>query len=186
MKYISKLRAMPKILIGLALVVFLAAGIFMAFGFDQSRSQPATAQTALSAPCVVTVKDYTISSTGPTDACNFTLDLSQSGLRNDMETIKKVLATLPGEKSIEAIKSILRGLADKSDVDALLTRLDSLNARGYETKFGFGSKLGAAVFATSFSKRVGDLSLQASGYASLPSDVNTILAFAARSALETR
>jgi hypothetical protein len=145
-------------------------------------SQPTTAPAQSTkeqeaVKCTVHVEGYTVYSSGSAAACNFTLDLSQSALRGDLEGIKQALAALPGQKSIEEIKlaleelkSSLKSVADKGDVAQLLGELETLVTRGFDARFGFGSKFGSAVFATSLGKQVGDLSVQATGFASLPSD----------------
>ncbi len=172
----QSLRRSHKFLLGLVAFALVCTGVFGVSALNKSENQQATAQTAEPAKCNVSVQGYTVSSTGPTAACNFTLDLTQSGLQQDLESIKQTLATLPGQKSVNEIKDILETIgakvADKQDVTKIVDKIDNLAERGYEAKFGFGSKLGTAVFATSLTKHVGNVNFQAMGYASLPSDAN--------------
>ncbi|MBI1742146.1 hypothetical protein HYR54_03660 [Candidatus Acetothermia bacterium] len=177
MDRIKQLRTSQKVILGFVLFVLVAGAAALFFGFNKTAAQQATNQPSTATKpveCHVIVKGYTITSSGPVDACNFTLDLSQSALRDDLQEIKQMLSTLAGQKSIDELKSILEKLdgkvADKSDVSTIVGHLDQLIARGYETKFGFGAKFGTPIFSTSLTKQVGDLNVQAMGYASLPSD----------------
>jgi hypothetical protein len=172
----QSLRRFHKFLLSAVVCALVFGAVFAVTALNKSASQSATAQTAEVAKCNVSVQGYTVSSTGSTAACNFTLDLSQSGLQQDLESIKQMLAMLPGQKSVNEIKDILETIgakvADKQDVTKIVDKLDDLSDRGYEARFGFGSKLGTAVFATSLTKQVGKVNFKATGYASLPSDAN--------------
>jgi hypothetical protein len=172
----QSLRNSHKFLLGLSVFALVTVGVLAVSALNQAENQQATAQTSEPGKCNVTVQGYTVNSSGPIAACNFTLDLSQSKLQEDLGSIKQMLASLPGQKSINEIKDILETIsskiADKQDINKVVDKLDTLADRGFEAQFGFGSKLGTAVFATSLSKHVGELNVQAVGYASLPSDAN--------------